>query len=96
MWSDLTLGPSFKVKLWFTGFELSFWWIQICIDSLKCMPSVHNALQTKLTQLWNACSSSSIDKMHDIYYLPSAAEGRCREIIKRLPDICPSVSHVFA
>ena len=36
MFSDLTLGPSFKVKLkWFTGFgELSFWWIQICIGFL--------------------------------------------------------------
>ena len=34
MFSDLTLGPSFKLKQWFTGFgELSFWWIQICIGS---------------------------------------------------------------
>ena len=34
VWSDLTLGPSFKVKQCFTGFgELSFWWIQICIGS---------------------------------------------------------------
>ena len=34
MFSDLTLGPSFKVKQWFTGFgELAFWWIQICISS---------------------------------------------------------------
>ena len=33
--SDLTFGPSFKVKRWSTGFgELSFWWIQICIGSL--------------------------------------------------------------
>ena len=33
MCSVLTLGPSFKVKWWFTGFgELSFRWIQICID----------------------------------------------------------------
>ena len=32
--SDLTFGPSFKVKRWFTDFgELSFWWIQICIIS---------------------------------------------------------------
>ena len=32
--SDLTFGPSFKVKRWFTGFgELSFQWIQICIGS---------------------------------------------------------------
>ena len=29
--SDLTFGPSFKVKQWFTGFgELSLQWIQIC------------------------------------------------------------------
>ena len=32
--SDLTFGPSFKVKRWFTGFgELSFQWVQICIGS---------------------------------------------------------------
>ena len=36
MWSDLTFGPSFKVKRWFTGFgELSFRWIQICISSMR-------------------------------------------------------------
>ena len=35
LFSDLTLGPSFKVKQWFTGIgELSFRWIQICIGSL--------------------------------------------------------------
>ena len=29
MWFDLALGPSVKVKRWFTRFnELSFWWIQ--------------------------------------------------------------------
>ena len=34
VWSNLTLGPSFKVKRWFTGYgELSLWWIQICIGS---------------------------------------------------------------
>ena len=34
---DLTLGPSFKVKQWFTGFgELSFRWIQICIG-FRCI-----------------------------------------------------------
>ena len=34
---DLTLGPSFKVKQWFTGFgELSVRWIQICIG-LRCV-----------------------------------------------------------
>ena len=32
--SDMTFGPSFKVKQWFSGFgELSFRWIQICIGS---------------------------------------------------------------
>ena len=32
---NLTFGPSFKVKRWFTGFgELFFRWIQICIGSL--------------------------------------------------------------
>ena len=37
---DLTFGPSFKVKRWFTGFgELSFWWIQICIGSPMCRSS---------------------------------------------------------
>ena len=35
---DLTFGPSFKVKRWFTGFvELSFWWIQICIQFSSSM-----------------------------------------------------------
>ena len=39
--SDLTFGPSFKVKRWFTGFgELSFRWIQICICSLMCRSSL--------------------------------------------------------
>ena len=34
MFSDLTLGLSFKVKRWFTAFgELSFRWIQIYIGS---------------------------------------------------------------
>ena len=40
MFSDLTLGLSFKAKRWFTGFgELSFWWIQICIGSPMCRSS---------------------------------------------------------
>ena len=38
--SDLTFGPSFKVKRWFTGFgELSFRWIQICIGCPMCRSS---------------------------------------------------------
>ena len=36
MLSDLTFGPSFKVKRWFTGFgELSFRWIQIRSSSFR-------------------------------------------------------------
>ena len=39
---DLTFGPSFKVKQWFTGLgELSFWWIQICIGSPMPRSSFH-------------------------------------------------------
>ena len=31
---ELTFGPSFKLKQWFTGFdELFYRWIQICIGS---------------------------------------------------------------
>ena len=34
MLSDLTFGPCFKVKQWFTGFgELSLRLIQVCIGS---------------------------------------------------------------
>ena len=41
MFSDLNLGPSFKVERWFTGFgELSFRWIQICIGSPMCRSSL--------------------------------------------------------
>ena len=43
--SDLTFGPSFKVKRWFTGFgELSFRWIQICIGSLMHRSSSFSVL----------------------------------------------------
>ena len=42
MFSDLTLGPSFKVKQWFTSYgELSFQWIQICIGSPMRRSSCH-------------------------------------------------------
>ena len=42
MFSDLTLGPSLKVKRWFTGCgELSFRWIQICIGSPMRRSSLH-------------------------------------------------------
>ena len=45
--SDLTLGPSFKVKQWFTGFqigELSFRSIQICICSSIRRSNLNHAL----------------------------------------------------
>ena len=35
VWSDLALGPSFKVKQWFTGFDE--WSLDtVCIGSLIC------------------------------------------------------------
>ena len=44
---DLTLGRSFKVKQWFTGFgELSFRWIQICIG-LRCVGLVSSCYNRK-------------------------------------------------
>ena len=56
MFSDLTLGPSFKVKRWLTGFgELSFRWIQICIGSPThrtgvsiCFPHTFHTLTVNL------------------------------------------------
>ena len=46
MLSDLSFGPSFKVKQWFTGFgELSFQWIQICIGFPMCRSSYYYLLQ---------------------------------------------------
>ena len=39
MWSDFTLGSSFKVKRWLIGFgEFSFWWIQFA-SVLQCTRS---------------------------------------------------------
>ena len=47
--SDLTFGPSFKVKRWFTSFgELSFRWIQICIGSLMRRSSLSYSIPTIL------------------------------------------------
>ena len=60
MFSDLTLGPSFKVKRWFTGFgELSFRWIQIYIGSPMRRSSLHqfsNALRLVLVFCLRYCS----------------------------------------
>ena len=51
--SDLTFGPSFKVKRWFTGFgELSFRWIQICIGSPMRRSSYGFAIQNKMQTIF--------------------------------------------
>ena len=53
MFSDLILGPSFKVKRWFTGFgELSFQWIQICIGLV-----LKDTLSIEDEKLFQACRS---------------------------------------
>ena len=62
--ADLTFGPSFKVKRWFTGFgELFFRWIQICIGSLKRRSSLtflfldFGTLE-EYTSVWHVTKSS--------------------------------------
>ena len=48
---DLTFGPSFKVKRWFTGFgELSFRWIQISISSPMRRSSFHLKTDSRHTK----------------------------------------------
>ena len=61
--SDLTFGPSFKVKQWSTDFgELSFRWIQICIGSPM--------RRSSLTVRWNllgtvrSCLLKTVQKDH--------------------------------
>ena len=60
---DLTLGPSLKVKQWFTGFgELSFRWIQICIG-LRCVSLVCfrlSFLTAAAAALWSPLNISLI------------------------------------
>ena len=46
---DLIFGPSFKVERWFTGFELSFRWIQICIGSPMCRSSCFIDCKTRFS-----------------------------------------------
>ena len=59
--SDLTFGPSFKVKRWFTGFgELSFRWIQICISSPMRRSSLF---------IWGFTSLSTLYReYHDLFF----------------------------
>ena len=58
MLSDLTFGPSIKVKRWFTGFgELSLQWIQICIGSLmgRCSLNLKSHVQYDLDDFICSC-----------------------------------------
>ena len=68
--SDLTFGPSFKVKRWFTGFgELSFRWIQICIGSPMHRSSYSIAAEQRKMYVsgWK------------MYYSRSKMYGSCRK-----------------
>ena len=48
VWSDLTLGTSYKVQQWFTGFgELSFRWIQICKSAYNLLIIGPRGLQSE-------------------------------------------------
>ena len=69
MWFDLTFGPSFKVKRWFTGFdELSFRWIQICIGSPIRRPSLYMSAKYK----WKLSKVSIVNAMY--IYIPSESQ----------------------
>ena len=63
--SDLTFGPSFKVKRWFTGFgELSFQWIQIasvlrCIGLVEAVVECHHLGPKVKGQSWGFTSRST-------------------------------------
>ena len=46
MWSDLTLGPSFKERWLIDCGEFSFQWIQFCIGSLMCWVKLFTAGQS--------------------------------------------------
>ena len=53
---ELTFGPSFKVKRWFTGFgEFSLRWIQIYIGSLmrRFSSTVDFSLKSFSCQFWS-------------------------------------------
>ena len=66
MFSDLTLGLSFKVKRWFTGFgELSFQWIQICISSPMRRSSL--LVDIRIVGCWNYISSFILYHRLNIY-----------------------------
>ena len=56
---DLTFGPSFKVKWWFTGFgELSFRWIQIRIGSPMRRSSFYGHMTSSLSDIFQQSGAS--------------------------------------
>ena len=58
---DMTFGPSFKVKQWFTGFgELSFRWIQICIGSPMRRSSLFMNFLNNFLKFMKSCTKSLI------------------------------------
>ena len=68
---DLTFGPSFKVKRWFTGFgELSFWWIQSCIgspmrrSSYICSPYIPGVIMSE-GEIWKASKKLTLSALRD-------------------------------
>ena len=85
IFSDLTLGPSFKVKQWFTGFgELSFRWIQICIGSpMRRSSYVIVAYKNYIFLIFQKESTS----------LPHSSTQTASE--KRIASVCVCVLYVF-
>ena len=75
MMSDLTFGPSFKVKRWFTSFdELSFQWIQICIGALMRMSSLFYWAEIIMSKYFLEIKYCIIIKFLGIFYkLPQHA-----------------------
>ena len=60
MWSDLTLGFSFKVKRWLIGFgELSFWWIQFA--------SVFRCARSSFTRCFQNLFPPNARPMQDLF-----------------------------
>ena len=73
MWSDFTLGSSFKVKPWLIGFgEFSFWWIRFasvlrCARSSLCWHPVCHLLPTIYRVLSVIIVASLIEKNVQYY-----------------------------
>ena len=89
---DLTFGPSFNVKRWFTGFgELSFRWVQICIGSpirkssfnVENLNRIQSNLQRATTQVkmqkWLLFAGSVVGAMNQsyVYSIPDPSIPMC-------------------